>query len=118
LSTIATHLLPNLAFLAALFCAVRWDMGWLRILVIGFIWVMLAAYLAALHSADGRKKFSTRTAPMPTVLGAAIDAAALVLLLNAGWYLTAAAYCASAAIPVVIFGRQRLLTWTTGPDRP
>lgn len=111
---IVQTLLSNAVFLATLVVAAQWEIGWLRLLVIGFVWFMLAVYLLTLASADTRKRFRARTEPCPTVIAAAVDAAALTVMIHAGWTITAAAYALSAAILIALYGRHRLFAWTIG----
>ncbi len=112
MKTAIVHLLSNAAFLAALLAAVHWEIGWLRVLVIGFVWFMLAMYFMVLADAGSRARFRARTEPIPLLVTAAIDAAALLILLDTGWHVTAAAYGVSAAVAIALYGRHRLFTWT------
>ena len=112
------YLASNLTLISALYASIRWEIDWLQILVVIFVWTMLVFYAAAFADAETRKRYAAARDPYPRLLGTAIDAVILVLMLNAGWYLTATAYVTSAAILVAVYGRFHLFRWTSKESKP
>ena len=105
------HVSSNLLFVGALFASIYWEIRWLQILVMIFVWTMLAFYAASFANRESRQRFAAQCDPSPRALTAAIDAIVLIMMLNASWYLTAAAYVTSGAILVAIFPRYRFFRW-------
>ena len=101
----------NLLFVGALFASIYWEIRWLQVLVMIFVWVMLVFYAASFANRKSRRRFAAQCDPFPRVLTAATDAIVLIMMLTAGWYLTAAAYVTSAAILVAMFPRYRFFRW-------
>ncbi len=106
------HVGSNLLFVAALFASIYWEIRWLQVLVMIFVWIMLVFYAAAIAKRESRQRFAAQCDPSPRALTAATDAIVLVMMLTAGWYMTAAAYVTSAAILVALFPRYRFFRWT------
>lgn len=105
------HVGSNLLFVGALFASIYWEIRWLQVLVMIFVWTMLAFYAASFANRESRQRFAAKCDPSPRALTAAIDGIVLVMMLTAGWYLTAAVYVTSAAILVALFPRYRFLRW-------
>ena len=102
---------PNLLLVLATYAAIRWELRLLQWLVVGFIWMLLASYMASAANPEARKIFRNRISPDPWLFVVTIDAVILFLLLSAGWYLTAAAYTASTIIMIYMTPRHHLVRW-------
>lgn len=92
-------IIVNGLFLSALYLALWWQIDWLSIVVIAFIWFVLVANAVAFS----RRRVKHYSKPAPHWLGYMVDGLVLFPLMASGWYLTALAYCAGATLLFIVY---------------
>lgn len=96
----------NVLMIVGFYFAIIENIAWVQYLMIGFIWVMLAAYLAATFPKANRKKYHPNLRnKFYSFITDFFDVAVVAALIASQWYLMACAYGASVLVQRVYCGR-------------
>ena len=97
-------LFSNATLIVWLLLATIFDLPVMRYIGIGFLWLILFAYLSTYFDKDLRKKFSGAVKPAPNWACWSIDIAIAGILIAAQWYWATACYVASCVVENLIYG--------------
>ena len=96
----------NVLMVVGLYLSIVEAIAWIQYLTVGFIWMMLAMYLAVAFSKELRTKYQREPRnKISSSVGDFFDVAVVAALIASQWYLTACAYGASALVLRVNYGR-------------